>query len=171
MHDYTITILTGAVGVTLSLHGYAVANNSYVNVADIGNTNDSALLCCTDKLGCCGNKSNKQGHWYFPNRVMVPYTIKRGLQRNRGDGVVRLKQNGTSTDRGLFYCKVPDANNENQTVYVYIGNARIIHKSNVDYKRLHFHFSGYHTSYDHWLSFSCLYTDHGRNRLYFELFG
>ena len=119
MHDY---ILSGAVGVTLSLHGSAVANNSYVNVADIGNTDDSALLCCTNKSGCCG--SDREGQWYFPDGMMVPFNNPQGFRRDRGDGVVRLKQNhyGMSTDRGLFYCEVPDANNKIQTVYVHIGN-------------------------------------------------
>ena len=121
-HDYTIAILSGTVGVTLSLHGSAVANNSYVNVADIGNTDDSALLCCTDKPGCCGNRNNKQGHWYFPNGMTVRYNNTQGFRRNRDSGVVRLKRNGMSTDRGLFYCEVPDANDTNQTVYVHIGN-------------------------------------------------
>ena len=121
MHDYTITILPGAVGITLSLRGSAVPNNSYVNVADIDNTDGGALLCCTDKPGCCGSE-NREGQWYFPNGTMVRYNNPQGFRRDRGDGVVRLKQNGASTDRGLFYCEVPDANDTNQTVYVHIGN-------------------------------------------------
>ena len=132
MHDHTITILSGAVGVTLSLRGSAVPNNSYVNAADIDNMDDTALLCCTDKPGCCRNNT-KEGHWYFPDGKIVPYNKNRqGFRRDRGDGVVRLKQNGMSAYRGLFYCEVPDANNENQTVYVHIGKFRIIHKSDVD---------------------------------------
>ena len=122
MHDHTITILSDAVGVTLSLHGSAVANNSYVNAADIGDMDDSALLCCTNKPGCCGNASNREGQWYFPNGVRVRYNNTQGFRRDRGDRVVRLKQNGMSTDRGLFYCEVPDANDTNRTVYVHIGN-------------------------------------------------
>ena len=117
--------LPGAVGVTLSLRGYAVPNNSYVNAADIDNTDDGALLCCTDKPGCCGNDSNREGQWYFPNGMRVRHE-NQGFRRDRSDGVVRLKQNGMSTDRGLFYCEVPDANDENQTVYVYIGNDHLI---------------------------------------------
>ena len=132
MHDHTITILSGAVGVTLSLRGSAVANNSYVNAADIDNTDDGALLCCTDKPGCCGNASNREGQWYFPDGMTVRYNNTQGFRRNRGSGVVRLKRNGASTDRGLFYCEIPDASSENQTVYVHIGKFCIIHKSDVD---------------------------------------
>ena len=117
------------VGVSLSLKGADIANDGYVDVDDIGTGNDSnALLCHTDKTDCCKSPYMIMGNWYFPNGTVVEglsAIIKSGrntnnsLARNRGsNSVVHLYSYGSPTDRGHFYCVVPNAAGDNQTIYV-----------------------------------------------------
>ena len=114
-----------AEGVTLSLNGSPIANDSYVDVDDIGGDNEGALLCQTDKTGCCTNP--QVGEWYFPDMTSVKsYSLSRVhgenfFYRNRNDRVVRLIRHGAPSERGLFYCQLPNANNIVQTIYVNIG--------------------------------------------------
>ena len=108
----------------MSLNGSPIANNSYVNVGDIGRDND-ALLCCTNKPGCCKNP-NRAGEWYFPNgtKVGIKAPIRDEFYRDRETQVVRLnRRRGTFTEilRGRFRCDVPDADNNTQSIYAYIG--------------------------------------------------
>ena len=112
-------------GVTLSLNRASIANNSYVDVSDIGE-GDEALLCHTNKPDCCGARPNRAGEWYYPNIIQVrtkePFHDE--FYRNRGTQVVRLnRQQGTFTEilRGRFRCEVPDADNNTQSIYAYIG--------------------------------------------------
>ena len=119
-------ILFATDGVTLSLNGRAIANNSYVDVRDIGDSDDNALLCHTDKINCC--RLPNKGEWYYPNGINVKqyWTSKTAspdnyYYRNRGPRVVRLKRVGNPHQRGLFWCEVINQNNENQTIFVNIG--------------------------------------------------
>ena len=94
-----------------------------MDVDAIGEGDDAALLCHTNKTDCC-DKPNKAGEWYYPNGTIVGIKAKSqdGFYRNRGTQVVRLnRHNGSFTERGLFQCEIPDSNNMNQTVYVHIS--------------------------------------------------
>ena len=108
--------------VSLSLRGAPIANNSYVDVDDIG-VNENALLCHTDKRDCCSHQ-NRAGEWYFPSgtRVGISGNSQDEFYRDRATQVVRLNhRQGTSTERGLFLCQVPDSNHILQIVYINIG--------------------------------------------------
>ncbi|MCG8620649.1 MAG: hypothetical protein MJE68_01440, partial [Proteobacteria bacterium] len=108
----------------LSLRGQSIANNSYVNINDIGERDD-ALLCHTDKTDCCSGSYNRAGEWYYPSGIQVGIygDYYDEFYRNRGTRVVRLNyRQGSFTERGLFRCEVPDASNINQRIYVNIGN-------------------------------------------------
>ena len=112
-----------AVGVTLSLNGKVIANDSFVNADDIGE-NDDALHCQTDKKSCCRYGVNRFGEWYFPNGTRVGMregTRDNYFYRNRGDKIVRLNRRHNPPERGQFHCEVPDADGVNQTVFVNIG--------------------------------------------------
>ena len=77
-------------------------------------------------------KENRAGEWYFPNNMISVGTMDSNTEaghtnyffRNRGNQAVRLVRVGTPSERGLFYCQVPDANNIIQTIYVNIGKKR-----------------------------------------------
>ena len=99
-------------------------NNGFVNVNDIGEY-DSALLCQTNKTNCCLGPNNRFGEWYFPNGSPVGkfkhYPSYDSFYRNRDDKIVRLNRHGNPSERGRFYCILPDANDIDQTVFVNIG--------------------------------------------------
>ena len=129
-HQYCHTIIIFSyynfifvVGVSLILNGTEIANNSYVDVDDIG-ANENALLCHTDKHDCCREHPNRAGEWYFPNGTVVGTggASQDEFYRDRATQVVRLnRRQGTSTERGLFLCQVPDSNHILQIVYINIG--------------------------------------------------
>ena len=132
--DYVYCMITAWViysdGVSLSLGGTAIANDGYVDVDDIGFYNDHALLCHTDKTDCCRG-SNTAGDWYFPDRTRVGSNTEninlrhtRYFFRNRDNSVVRLRRREAPTERGRFYCEVPNASDVNQTIYVNIGKLK-----------------------------------------------
>ena len=108
----------------LSLKGQFIANDSYVDVDDIGSGGD-ALLCHTNKTDCCGELPNRAGEWYpgySEDTVGTQRTSNYEFYRDRGPQVVRLNhRKGFSPARGRFRCEVPDANYNMQTRYINIG--------------------------------------------------
>ena len=115
MHQYWF-----AEGVSLSLKGAAIAHDGYVDVDDIGDENENALLCHTNKTDCCRDNNAAISNWFFPNGTRVGSRDYNFL-RNRGPSVVRLLRVGTPIGRGRFYCVVPNANDLVQTIFVNIG--------------------------------------------------
>ena len=56
------------------LNGEFYANNSLVDLTDVGNTNSAALLCLTNSTECCTSQASTSGilwGWYFPNEAAV----------------------------------------------------------------------------------------------------
>ena len=111
-------------GIYLSLRGVYIANNSYVDVDDIGEA-DAALLCHTNKIDCC--RFFREGEWYFPNSSQVQteaWHYSSGFSeffyRNRQEQAVRLNRRGNPLERGHFHCVIPDANYVNQILNVNI---------------------------------------------------
>ena len=97
------------------------ANNSIVDVSDIGSTNYEALLCLTNASNCCGNNHGNQGEWYLPSGVPVNANNSLHFYRNRGPSVLRLKltlNDDIYPDVGVYHCEIPDAGRFNQTVYI-----------------------------------------------------
>ena len=121
--SFILVLATG--GVYLSLNEVVIANNSYVDADDIGEDN-AALLCHTDKTDCCTNEMGQEraGEWYYPSgtRVSTMGVSQDEFYRDRGTQVVRLnRQQGKIAERGLFLCKVPDADMVPVSIFVNIG--------------------------------------------------
>ena len=114
-------------GVFFSLNGDIIPNNGYVNIGDIGSTDDTALICNTNRPA--GNDGKSGGDWFGPSGIVVGgETIGTdnvpGFKRNRDPMIVRLLRN-TATDppsgipsEGIFHCEVEDDAVTLQTVYV-----------------------------------------------------
>ena len=112
--------------VYLSLNGDIIPNHGYVMISDIGFTDNTALLCHTNRPILSGS-SNSGGDWFAPDGVTVGVlssTTVPGFGRNRGDMVVRLLRRNTGTpEQGIYYCEVEDADLITQTVYVGLYNS------------------------------------------------
>ena len=95
--------------------------------SDIGYTNDTALLCHTDRPPPMGEHYSG-GDWRAPNGTKVKFTSVTGpgFQMNRDSMVVRLKKRtgtGTGTPpEGIYRCSIKDAVMIRRTVYVGLYN-------------------------------------------------
>ena len=117
-------------GVYLSLNGDIISNHGYVMISDIGSTDNTALLCHTNRLATLSG-SNSGGNWFTPDRTTVAGTDVPGFMRTRGPMVVRLLRNsatGTPLE-GVYNCVIEDGTLTPQTVYVglYSSGGGIIH--------------------------------------------
>ena len=89
---------------------------------DIGSTDDTALLCHTNKPAA----RFILGDWFDPNGNKVGSDIDNkpgdvpGFKRNRVPHVVRLKRSSSdgTPPEGVYKCVVNDTTHINQTVYV-----------------------------------------------------
>jgi hypothetical protein len=118
--------------VRLSFRGNSIANNSIVQINDIGDTMDSRILCITSNPDCCARFTNGMGFWYFPNGSEVAfrgsgadiYRIRSGVQSSSsirpatimlGRRDKRAIANGST---GLYHCIIPDRYGINQRLIV-----------------------------------------------------
>ena len=116
----------------LSLNGVTIPNDGYVRISDIY-TDESGLLCNTDRIDCCRTSDASdgvaQGHWYLPDGTRVEsYTLEVAndptlnfFARNRYIGEVRLNRFGDPPERGRFRCEIPNAAGVTVTMYANIG--------------------------------------------------
>ena len=110
-------------GVYLSLEGQTIANNSYIDIDEIGISDDSTLMCHTNRTS-----SMVEGNWYYPNGTIVETEGESNMSDaffrvNKTGGVISLfktSSNIASSETGQFYCIILNANNINQTLYVNI---------------------------------------------------
>ena len=108
----------------LTLNGDYIPNHGYVNISDIGSTDDTALICNTNNVTT--HVQNRD--WFAPDRTAVGNLGSDdvpGFVRNRGPMMVRLHRNtatGTPSE-GIYYCVVEDDTFTYQTVYVGLYNS------------------------------------------------
>ena len=103
----------------LSLNDVIIPNHGYVVISDIGSTDDTALICHTNRPPP-DNAANSGGNWFAPDETRVNGNDVPGFRRNRGPMIVRLLRN-TATDppfEGIYQCLVEDDTLTFQTVYV-----------------------------------------------------
>ena len=107
----------------LSLHDAIIRNNSYVGFSDIGSTENTALICNTNRPAINDDKRHSGGNWYGPSGMdgeNVPEFV-----RTRGPMVVRLYRK-TATDppsEGIYHCVVEDDTMTEHTLYVGLYNS------------------------------------------------
>ena len=94
--------------VFLSLHGVIIPNNGIVAIRDIGSTDDTALLCNTNRPPPPGGPNHSGGDWFIPDGTKI-YPVVPGFSRNRGPMVARLKRTGSETpEEGIYQCLMKD---------------------------------------------------------------
>ena len=132
-HD-NLTILSSTdIDVFLSLNGAVIPNHGYVLISGIGSSDDTALLCHTNRPPPSGGPNTSGGEWRAPNgtKVMVTSVTGSGFRINRGSMVVRLNKitdtnaasTGTTPSEGIYWCSIKDAVMIRQTVYVGLYNS------------------------------------------------
>ena len=116
-------------GVWFSLKGTTYQNNSLVNLEDIGESDDAALLCMTDKTACCrppytGRNTSVIGNWFFPDGTTVfnesinsTSNLQLDFYGTRGQMVVLLHR-WTGGVTGIYRCEIPNKMNVTQKLYV-----------------------------------------------------
>ena len=81
----------------LSLNDAIISNNSFVVISDIGSTENTALICNTNRpIINFFNKRHSGGDWYGPNGIIVGNMGSDdvpGFVKSRGPMVVRLLRN------------------------------------------------------------------------------
>ena len=108
--------------VFLSLNDDIIPNHGYVVISDIGFTDDSALLCHTNRPRL-SHSLHSGGDWFAPDGTGVNEDAVNGFTRNRGSKVVRLKRTTTGPPpEGMYWCSIDDAAGTPQTVYVGLYN-------------------------------------------------
>ena len=111
----------------LSLNDVIIPNSSYVGFSDIGSTENTALICNTNRPVIHNiNKRHSGGNWYGPTGTRVNGNDVPGFVRTRGPMVVRLLRN-TATDppsEGIYHCVVEDDTMTNHTLYIELYNSR-----------------------------------------------
>ena len=112
-------------GVYLSLNDDIIPNHGYVVISDIGSTDDTALICHTNRPATLNNNADSGGKWFAPDETRVDGNAVPGFSRTRGSMMVRLLRN-TATDppsEGIYHCLVEDDTLTEQTVYVGMYNS------------------------------------------------
>ena len=114
--------------VYLSLGGIHITNDSYVDMHDIGEGDNGALLCVTDLMQCCHDTNTATGtalgQWISPNGTDVPIIDRDGhdFYCDRGHNIVRLnRRNNATSPTGLYCCEVPDSTFTTRRVCANIG--------------------------------------------------
>ena len=94
-------------------------------ISDIGSTDDTALICHTNRPATLNNNADSGGDWFGPDETRVNVNAVPGFRKNRGPMIVRLIRN-TATDptsEGIYHCLVEDDTLTEQTVYVGLYNS------------------------------------------------
>ena len=114
----------------LTLNGGYIPNHGYVMISDIGGTDDTALICHTNRINDIPspNGPNSGGDWFAPDGTQVGNLHTDdvpGFDRNKGPMVVRLHRRTASDppSEGIYYCVVEDDTFIEQTVYVGLYNS------------------------------------------------
>ena len=98
-----------------------------MTLEDIGEGDDTALLCMTNLTACCRPYAGESGsaikNRFFPNGTRVPsYNISSDFYRDRGQMMVRMKRRRDG-EEGIYRCDIPDSMNVTQSIYIGVYTA------------------------------------------------
>ena len=92
---------------------------------DIGSTDDTALLCHTNRLPSNSDGMHSGGVWVYKEagESLTGSKIK-GFGSNRGSMVVRLfRRSSHNQKEGIYFCRIPDASESVKIVSVGLYNS------------------------------------------------
>ena len=102
-----------------------LTNNSFIvrgPPVNIGEGQNDSLHCVTNTSDCC---NNGQGNWYdvTGGEVQQGPDGDSNLYVTRGDGVVYLNRKNKGGQSGMWRCDIPDSNDVQQSIYIYLGTS------------------------------------------------
>ena len=119
-------IILFSIDVFLRLNGTVLPKNGYVRLSDIGSTDETALLCHTNRLPPPYGPLHSGGDWFAPDGTRLQRYLSAegvGFTRSRGPMVVRLKRSLIETpEEGIYTCIIGDDSSLYTSVYVGIYN-------------------------------------------------
>ena len=106
-----------------------LANNSYVDISQVGNDGSGGVQCITDLSTCCSGAQGPihRGDWYFPDGTRLPFqSADVGIYEFRDAQRVDLRRrNNANSPVGIYRCDIPtvavhdgDDTSVRDTVYV-----------------------------------------------------
>ena len=111
-----------------------ISNSSHIDIDDIGEGDEAALICVTDLTQCCRVGVDTRGdtvlgRWFYPNGTDVPVAGEGyDVYSSRGPSIVRInRRNNIRSPTGLYCCEVPDATNTLRRVCANIGKPVHLH--------------------------------------------
>ena len=104
------------------------SRNVAVDLIEVA-ANSDALRCLTTLMECCRgsdtNGAGSMGNWRYPDGSLVPsQSGGASISRSRGPSSVLLHRiNNVTSPTGIYTCGIPDANNINTelNIYLYAG--------------------------------------------------
>ena len=105
------------IGVYLTLNGNVIQNDGYVDFNDIGSTDETALLCHTNRPPPPGS-TNSGGDWFATEGTPLDGTDVPGFTGNNGAMVVRLMRATGTPAEGIYKCSIEDNTSVINTIYV-----------------------------------------------------
>ena len=113
--------LSQAGEVRLLLGNTVLPNRTMISVDDIGSTTSTGLLCQSPL-----NETNI-GNWILPNNTVLPTTSTGPLFTTHKKGQIELlRQGNIAAFQGVYHCIIPDENNINQTLLVWIYESYLL---------------------------------------------
>ena len=86
-------------------------------LSDVGSTDDTALLCHTNRLPPPGS-NNSGGDWLLPTGERVVRNEAPGVMRHRAPMVVKLKRNSGTPLEGMYTCSIEDDTSTSYKIFV-----------------------------------------------------
>ena len=135
MQHITKHVYVSTPGVALSLNGDYIPNHGHVVISGIGSTDDTALICHTNRFGNLTTTPESTfmhsgGDWFAPDGTIVGNRGTDdvpGFVRNRRPMMVILRRTASDPpsgpSEGIYYCVVEDDTFTEQTVYVGLYNS------------------------------------------------
>ena len=126
MFRTSVVLFTPSIDVFLHLNGTVIPHNDLLYISDIGPTDDTALLCITNRPPYAGGTTSG-GDWFVPDGTRVGsshFNYVQGFERNRGPMVVRLLRRESETPtEGIYRCILQDSTSNNKVVNVGLYNS------------------------------------------------
>ena len=95
------TILLSFLDYYVTLNSTAIPDHSYVEIRDIGSTNEAALHCHTNY-----SDPHSTGDWIAPDGTRVSSGTVPGFRTTSSSVLVRLLRNNGTPQEGMYQCVV-----------------------------------------------------------------